>query len=146
MAARTFDFVLRAVLSTALCLCAVRAGATDHAGRVIFGGLPVPGATVTAIQRDGERVTITDQDGVFRFAALDEGSWTIRVEMLGFASATQDVTVIADAPASAWELKLLPLAEMTRGLTPAAARPVPARPASATSNRAANSEIGRAHV
>ena len=120
------------------------AAATAYFGRVTFGGLPVPGATVTAVQRDQQIATVTDQDGVFHFTAIAEGPWTIRVEMLGFASATQDVTVIADAPASAWELKLLPLAEMTRGLTPAAARPVPARPASATSNRAANSAPGPA--
>ncbi len=101
--------------------------ATDYVGRVTFGGLPVPGATVTAIHRDQQLVTITDQQGMFHFAAIGDGLWTIRVEMLGFASATQDITIPADAPASSWEMKLLPFAEMTRDLKAAAAAPAPAR-------------------
>ena len=125
---RTSDFVLRTFTLLLLALgAATSAAATDHFGRVTFGGLPVPGATVTAVQRDQQLVTLTDQDGIFHFAAIPDGPWTIRVEMLGFASATQDITIAADAPASSWEMKLLPLAEMTRGLTTAAAAPAPAR-------------------
>ena len=122
-----------------LALSAPASAATDYFGRVTFGGLAVPGATVTAVQGDQHVVTVTDQDGVFHFIAIAEGPWTIRVEMLGFASVKQDVTIAAGAPASSWELKLLPLTEMTRGLTPAAARPEPARPAHVTGNRSANS-------
>ena len=35
--------------------------------------------------------------------------------MIGFAALSREITVAADAPASIWELKMLPLAEMTRG-------------------------------
>ena len=114
---RTSDFVLRTFTVIALALFAVSAGAaTDHFGRVTFNGLPVPGATVTATQREQQVVTVTDQDGVFRLAAPVDGVWTVRVEMLGFAPATLEIAIVAGAPASAWELKMLPLSEMTAGL------------------------------
>ena len=112
--------MIRTCLLTLALLAGARAGmaSADHFGRVTFGGLPVPGATVTAIQRDQQLVTVTDQEGVFRLAALGDGLWTVRVEMLGFAALSREITVAADAPASTWELKLLPLDEMTRGLQP----------------------------
>src|SRR3954464_2988561 len=97
-----------------LLLFAPPAAAADHFGRVTFGGLPVPGATATATQRDQQLTTVTDQDGVLRSAPLGGGVWTRRVQMLGFASAEQDITIAADAAASRWEMKLLPIAEMTR--------------------------------
>ena len=40
--------------------------AADHYGRVSFGGVPVPGASVTANQGDRHLETVTDQEGVFR--------------------------------------------------------------------------------
>jgi hypothetical protein len=102
-----------------LSLLAIPAAAADHFGRVTFAGLPVPGATVVAVQRDQQLTTVTDQDGVFRFAALADGAWTIRVEMIGFAASSREITIAESAPPSTWELKMLPLAEMTRGLQPA---------------------------
>src|SRR5881628_3839560 len=93
--------------------------ATDRYGHVSFGGVPVPGATVTAIRYDRHLVTVTDQQGVYRFADLADGVWTFRVEMLGFATIVQDITIMVDSPPSAWELKLLPFEEITRGLPPA---------------------------
>ena len=72
----------------------------------MFGGLPVPGATVTA-SRDAEQVvTVTDQQGSYRLADLAEGVWTIRVEMLGFVTARQDVTIASGGPPITWELSL----------------------------------------
>ena len=38
----------------------------EHSGQVTFGGLPVPGATVTATAGDKKLVTATDEQGVFR--------------------------------------------------------------------------------
>ena len=60
-------------------------------------------------------------------------AWTVRVEMIGFAAASREITIAEGAPPSTWELKLLPLAEMTRGLQPApavaaSAPPTPASP------------------
>jgi len=97
----------------------VTATAADHAGRVVFNALPVPGATVSATHLDQQLTTVTDLEGVFRFAELADGPWTIRVEMIGFAPLRQEINILANAPASTWELKLLPLAEMTRTTTPA---------------------------
>ena len=97
--------------------------AADHYGRVTFGGVPVPGATVTAIQSDQRRATVTDQQGVYHLADLGDGVWTVRVEMLGFATLSQDVTIAADSPPSTWALKLLPFEEITRGLPPAGLEP-----------------------
>ena len=100
--------------------------ATPHAGQVTFGGLPVPGATVTASQGEKQFATTTDQQGVFRLADLTDGVWSIRVEMQGFATLTEDVTVAANAPPSMWELKLLPFEEIARNAAPAP--PPPAVP------------------
>ena len=55
--------------------------------------------------------------GVFRLAALADGDWSVRVEMRGFAAASRVVTIAAGTPPSTWELTLLPLEEITRGVT-----------------------------
>src|SRR5258706_10979459 len=87
--------------------------ASEHHGQVNFGGLPVPGATVTATQGDKRLTAITDQQGVYTFTDIADGIWTMQVEMLGFATQTQEITVAPDKPGPMWELKLLPLAEIT---------------------------------
>jgi hypothetical protein len=92
--------------------------AGEHHGQVTFGGLPVPGVTVTASQGGKHFVAITDQQGVYTFAGLDDGVWKFQVEMLGFAPQTQDISIAADTPSPVWDLKLLPIEEITRGLPP----------------------------
>ena len=64
---------------TALPLAAVE----DH-GNVKFGGMPVPGATITATQGDKKIVTITDAQGNYAFPDLAPGVWTLQVDMLCF--------------------------------------------------------------
>jgi hypothetical protein len=113
--------------------------AADHYGQVTFAGLPVPGATVTAIQGDTQRATVTDQLGVYRLANLADGAWTIRIEMLGFSPLSQDITMPAEAPPT-FTLKLLPFAQISASLPPPVVEPpkplaapsalVPARPSS----------------
>jgi hypothetical protein len=72
--------------------------APDLEGRVVFSGVAVPGASVSATQ-DGRTVSTTsDEDGAFRFEHLDPGAWTIRVEMRGFVPATRQVTIPAEGP------------------------------------------------
>jgi trimeric autotransporter adhesin len=91
--------------------------AGSFAGRVVFNALPVPGATVTITRGTTSRTTVTDEQGVFRVADLDDGPWTLKVEMLGFAVATEDVVVAADAPAPVVTLALLPFDEIaSRGV------------------------------
>ncbi len=94
------------------CLAVVRLTAAEHHGVVRFGGLPVPGATVTAQQGEKRVVTITDTQGFYSFPDLRDGPWSLQVEMLCFSTAKKDVTVGAGAPGTEWELKLLPLGEI----------------------------------
>ena len=118
-------------------------------GQVTFNGLPVPGATVTATQGDQKMVAVTDAQGTYAFADLPDGAWKFQVEMSGFETQTQDVTVSADSSGPTWELKLLPLAEITHGAPPVAieTQPEPSAattapagaPAAAPGNGAANS-------
>ena len=96
----------------ALFLMAVSLDASEHHGQVKFGGLPVPGAAVTAEKGTQSVTAITDQQGAYSFPDLADGTWNVRVEMLGFAASKQDVTVGPNAPATELELKILPFAEM----------------------------------
>ena len=135
-----FSTLRNASVAFVTLLLAVSAGAaTDHFGRVTFGGLPVPGASVTATQGDQKAATVTNQDGVFRLTALADGTWIVRVEMPGFAPASQEIAIAGETTTSTWELHMLPLDEMTRGV-PAASktdRPAdvpPERPAAAGKN------------
>src|SRR5580692_13064725 len=73
--------------------------ATDLTGHILFAGAAVPGATVTATHDDHRLTTTSDVDGAFRFTALDDGVWTIRVELRGFAPITCDITIPPVGPA-----------------------------------------------
>src|ERR1043166_2719241 len=83
--------------------------ASEHHGTVKSGGLPVPGATVTATKGDERHVTTTDENGRYAFADLKDGVWKIEVEMLGFTRLSNEVGIAFDAPAPEWSLKFLPL-------------------------------------
>jgi hypothetical protein len=108
---------------------------SEHHGTVKFGGLPLPGAVVTAKQGDKSVNAITNPDGVYSFDNLADGAWTIQVEMPLFARTQQELTVGAGtAPAADFDLKLLPpdqIAAMVTAAprlqvaeTPAAPQPV----------------------
>jgi hypothetical protein len=138
--------------------------AAEHHGRVMFGGVPVPGATVSATQGQKHLTTVTDLQGIFQFPDIADGTWTIRVEMQGFSAAEQSQFISATTPASTWEMKMLPLKDILSApptalpapsLQPrraadssdpstkkfaqdlAAAEPTPARPADADAGKAA---------
>jgi len=130
MTSRRFASIL--LIATALVVGAHHVlAAPEHSGQVTFGGLPVPGATVTASSGDKQLVTATDEQGQFKFADVRDGVWMLRVEMLGFATLEREIT-IGSTPAAAatpepYDLKLKPFDEITRGLPP---RPVATSPAS----------------
>ncbi len=113
---------MRAAVCFVLCVvawpgaAAARSAAAAHVGQVVVDSVPIPGATVTATQDDRHVVTVTDQNGVYQFPDLADGKWTVRVEMLGFATATKEIVASADAPPTLWELTLLPFDQMTRGV------------------------------
>lgn len=112
--------------------------ASEHHGQVTFGGLPVPGATITASQGDKRFTAVTDQQGVYRFPDLPDGTWTIRVEMLCFETITREVAVTPDAPGAIWELKLQSLDEIKAAAGPAASASA-SQPASSASAVAVDS-------
>jgi hypothetical protein len=94
------------------------AEASEYHGQVSFGGLPVPGATITATQGSKQIVTITDQQGLYSFADLTDGTWTIEVAMTCFSTIKQDVVIASNAPAAKWELHLLPLDQIRAEIKP----------------------------
>ncbi len=75
--------------------------AAEHHGTVMAGGLPVPGASITATKDDKKHVTTTDENGRYAFNDLPDGVWKIDVEMVGFAKLSTDVGISFDAPAGA---------------------------------------------
>ena len=83
-----------------------------YRGVVTFGGLPLPGATVTATQGGKKETAVTDQDGAFSFDNLAEGPWTIKVQMELFAPDQAEVTIAPNVPAATFEMKLLPENQM----------------------------------
>src|SRR6266567_6133871 len=88
----------------AACIAVAGLVASEYHGVVKSGGLPIPGATVTAMQVDKKVVTTTDEQGAYAFPNLADGIWTIEVEMLGFAKLTKEVGIDAQAPSPQWEL------------------------------------------
>lgn len=92
--------------------------ASDQQGLVRFGGLPVPGATVTATQGDKRVTDITDQHGAYSLPSLADGPWKLRVEMLCFEALEREVTVAPGAAPLIWELKTLPFEQIKASAPP----------------------------
>jgi hypothetical protein len=116
------------------CLLAATLHAADQRGMVKFGGLPIPGVTVTATQDDKKVSAITEQDGTYSFANLANGIWKVHIEMLCFEPIDREVAVGPDAPPSAeWELKLQPFDQIkAQAPPPAPSTPAPAATTGAT--------------
>ncbi len=91
---------------------ALPVAASEHHGQVLFGGLPVPGATITATQGTKKLTTVSDEQGRYSFPDLPDGAWKIDVEITFFTPLHQDITVApntAGGPGLAWQMKMLPL-------------------------------------
>ena len=97
--------------------------AAEQHGVVKYGGLPLPGATVTAT-KDGKTVTtVSNPDGSYSLPDLAEGTWSVEVGMSLFQSAKQDVT-LPSAQGVDWDMKLLSTEEIAKATVPAAPEPV----------------------
>jgi hypothetical protein len=107
-----------------LALASARLFAAGHSGRVMFGEVPVPGAMVVASKGDRQQVTVTDEQGAFTLPDLEDGVWTIRIEMPAFASSTREIAVGPGTPPSVWTLTLKSLEELTAGQPVGAAPPI----------------------
>jgi hypothetical protein len=107
--------------------------AAEHHGFVKFGGLPIPGASVTATMGDKKVATTTDDNGRYAFADLADGTWTLEIEMLGFARLTKEVGIALDAPSPEWNLTFLTMNAITSppGAPTAEATPAPVAPTTA---------------
>jgi len=99
--------------------------ASEYHGRVIFGGLPVPGATIKATRDNKTVVAVSDQQGNYSFADMADGTWQIEVAMQCFSTIDQTVTIAPNAPAATWELKLLSLDQIMAEAKAVKAEPKP---------------------
>jgi hypothetical protein len=125
MAGRRIQRVLYLVCALAALAFPSLAAASAYHGQVTFGGLPVPGATITVTQGTKKLTTVTDQGGLYSFADLADGVWQIEVDMQCFSTLHNEITVSTNTAAAKWELTLLPLDQITKlaNLPPA---PLPA--------------------
>lgn len=108
--------------------------AAEYHGTVKSGGLPIPGAAVTATQGDKKLTTTTDDQGVYSFPDLSDGDWTLTIEMFGFDKTSRQVSVAPGAAAADWDLKLQPFNHPET----AAAPPKEPTPATSAPNRPKN--------
>jgi len=121
---------IRAVLFAAAVLAPMLASlpafAAEHHGQVLFGGVPVPGAVVTATQGTATKTAVTNDIGIYSFPDLADGAWTLQIQMTGFDPVKQQVTVGPNAEAEKIELKPMSLAEVRAALKPAKVDPAAA--------------------
>jgi len=104
--------LLHFVCGLAMLLGSFTAWATEYHGQVFYQGIPIPGATVIVSQGAKRFTTVTDEQGLYEFPDLADGTWKIEIQMRGFAPRQGDVTVAPGAPQGRWELKLLDLEQM----------------------------------
>ena len=99
----------------AACVCLIAAQtmwAAEYHGRVRYGGVPVPGATVTLTQGSTELTSVTDSQGLYEFPNIAEGSWKIDIELRGFTPTHGSVTIGADNEQGEWMLQMLGLKDL----------------------------------
>ncbi len=103
--------------------------ASTYRGVVTFGGLPLPGAAITAKQGTKTETAVSDANGAFEFDDLGSGKWTIDIEMQLFAPVHADVTIAPNLPVASYELKLLSpdqIEASAQSAKPAVEAPTPA--------------------
>jgi Carboxypeptidase regulatory-like domain/TonB dependent receptor len=69
-------------------------------------GAVLPGVTVTLTGKQGSKTQVTDSSGVYRFPALEVGSYDIVAELSGFAKATRTGIAISPGNELAVDLSL----------------------------------------
>ena len=86
--------------------------AAEYHGRVRYGGVPVPGATVTLTQGSAELTTVTDSQGIYEFPNVAEGEWKIGIELRGFTPVHSSVAIGATNEQGEFELQMLGLKDL----------------------------------
>jgi len=92
--------------------------ASEYYGQVTFGGVPVPGVTVTAKKGNTTFTVVTDERGLYRFADLSEGKWTLDLSFQCFAPIQTEVAITAKNTPGTFELNLLPPDQLKALATP----------------------------
>jgi len=112
--------------------------ASESHGVVKSGGLPFPGATITATQGEKKVVTTTDDTGFYSFPDLEAGVWKLTMDALGLVTASREIGVATDVPGPEWDLKYQTLDALVNPpkpeapVAPAVATPAPATTPAAT--------------
>ena len=102
-------------------ITATRASAPNPAS--VTGGAPPDAALDRATV-----VTTSNVDGFYTLTGLGDGTWTLRVDMVGFVTSARQVAMPHDGSPIAWELTVRPFEEIARELPPPGTMP----PASST--------------
>lgn len=78
----------------------------DVRGQVLFNGLPVPGAVVTAVQGSAKVIVISDAQGNYSLVHPAPGPWSLTAAMPGFETREQTLFVPSDPLAAKPDLKI----------------------------------------
>jgi hypothetical protein len=84
--------------------------AVQHSGTVRAADQFVPGATVTATQNETKVKTFTDESGRYSMD-LPPGVWDVQVEMFGFPTVHQIVTIGDQPSVSNWTMEMARLGQ-----------------------------------
>lgn len=108
------------------CLALLPVVAAEYKGQVTFNGLPLPGALVTATQGDKKLTAVSGPEGVFSFADLPGGAWSLTVDKPGFEQVKRDVAAGMGLPSLTLDLTMLPMDRMESVAAQPAPPPEPA--------------------
>jgi trimeric autotransporter adhesin len=112
MVSRHIGHCLRILTFFAMLSLASIAYASPYRGQVTFGGLPVPGATLSLSAGSKTFSTITDDQGRYTFPDVPEGTWALQIQMQGFITIHETIVISANTPPATWQLQMLPLNEI----------------------------------
>ena len=126
--------VLRFLLGAAL-VCPPVWSATRLEGSVRAADQFIPGATVTASQGNAKAVAYTDDAGRYSLE-LTPGVWDIQVEMLGFTTVHEHVSVGSEPGVKDWTIEMPRLGESAAPKKGAASNTATASAPSPTAHRA----------
>jgi hypothetical protein len=81
----------------------------EISGTVRAGKTPLPGVTVTAANTlTGKKFSVaTAANGFYSFTGLPRGRYVVRVEFMGFATQTQEVTLKPETPSGKFDAELI---------------------------------------
>jgi Putative beta-barrel porin-2, OmpL-like. bbp2/Carboxypeptidase regulatory-like domain len=112
-------------------------------------GVPIAHATVTAVRVDGGaiRATLSGSDGVYSFADLPPGAWSVTSEVAGSPAVTVPALVVVAGKATRHDLVMNVAAPagpaVAAAPAPAAAAAAPAAPSTASIAQAVAQEVAK---